>query len=191
MLRKLSQFGLLVLACQFSGCAQIYDYVDEGMTHCHDKFDSKIAWDRSRRDWKGQDHRIDFANGFKNGYYDAIQGGGQCPPTIPPRKYWSVHNRGPEAECRVVAWYDGYSMGVAQAHSDGMTNRGRMVTSAQIHGLNKPSVVEWPTPAGGAPIPELVPPAPGMLPPAVDELPPANAPVPRSAQTELIAPPSF
>ncbi|MFG0335807.1 MAG: hypothetical protein ACF8TS_20800 [Maioricimonas sp. JB049] len=182
------RYGMFCILFVSTGCAQIYNCVDGHLIDCRDRIDAKMAWHRCKPDWKHVHFRRDFADGFKSGYFDGLQGGGECPPVLPPRKYWSVHNRGPDSEARVVAWFDGYMMGSAEALIDGSANRGRVLTSAEIYGrFGKQPEVVWPDNADvpAAAPPPSAPPAtePGLVPPVIPDqalptLPEAHLPAP-------------
>ena len=72
-----------------------------------------------------------------------MNGGGCCRPTLPPRKYWSLCTRGADNNCRVVAWYNGWDSGVAQALRDGMGGS-PVLTGPDIYHTNSPYPVELP-----------------------------------------------
>lgn len=171
-------FWMLGLFLLPQGCSQCYECLDGHMTHMYDRRDARRSWAENRECYVDQEYQRDFRDGFLNGYYDVMQGGGQCLPTLPPRKYWSVHNRGPDAHCRITAWFNGYSQGSLQAMADGVQNRGQILTAAQIYAkacptcppmaINLPAdVVDQalqPSPLDG--LPALVPGGPALVPPA-------------------------
>ena len=167
MHRRIQTAGLLGVLLLVTGCTQIYDAVDQHLIDFHDKIDAKAAWHECSDWWSDEPYVRDFRYGFKDGYYDAMQGGGKCPPTIPPRKYWSVHNRGADSAARVVAWYDGYVMGSTQAMADGNADKGQIVTASQIYHTSQPEVA-WPTEGETGMEPEPMH-EPQLLPPPIPE----------------------
>ena len=138
--------GLLLLAfCTiFNGCASLYNEVDECLMTKHNKWIAYRAWRAHKGYWDCEPHRKDFGDGFREGYYDSMNGGGECPPTLPPRKYWSVHNTGPCSKEKTVAWYNGYAAGSMAAVSEGMRDRNRIVTASQIYQKHCQTQIEWP-----------------------------------------------
>lgn len=145
MLRSFGKSLVVTLACAASGCSSscCYDFVDETMTGFHDHFEAKMAWHACRSCFTEVEYIHDFKEGFMAGYIHVMNGGGCCRPTLPPRKYWSICTRGPENNCRVVAWYNGWSSGVAQAHSDGM-GTSALLTGPDIYHTNQQVPVALP-----------------------------------------------
>ncbi len=145
MLRSFGKSLVVVLACAASGCTAscCYDCIDETVTGCHDHLEAKLAWHQCKSCFCEVEFIGDFRDGFIAGYIHVMNGGGCCRPTLPPRKYWSLCTRGADNNCRVVAWYNGWNSGVAQALRDGM-GTGPITTGADIYHTNSPYPVELP-----------------------------------------------
>ena len=145
MLRSFGKSLVVVLACAASGCSTscCYDCFDETVTGCHDHLEAKLAWHQSKGCFCEVEYIGDFRDGFIAGYIHVMNGGGCCKPTLPPRKYWSLCTRGGDNNCRIVAWYNGWSSGVAQAQRDGMGS-GPITTAADIYHTNHAIPVELP-----------------------------------------------
>lgn len=145
MLRSFGKTLILVAACAASGCTSscCYDFVDETFTGCSDHLDAKRAWHRCSGCFCEVEYYTDFRDGFIAGYIHVMNGGGCCRPTLPPRKYWSLCTRGADNNCRVVAWYNGWDSGVAQALRDGM-GTSPVLTAPDIYHTACPYPVELP-----------------------------------------------
>lgn len=137
--------GLLICAfCVLApGCASIYDEVDECLMNKRNECSAFFAWRAHNKYWDCEPFKRDFGRGFKDGYFDTLNGGGECPPTLPPRCYWSIHNSGPNSKQRTVSWYNGYAAGSMAAVSEGVKNRNSIVTASQIYKRCEPAF-EWP-----------------------------------------------
>lgn len=145
MLRSFGKRLAVALACAASGCSSscYYDCIDETFSGCHDHLEAKLAWHRNSDCFCEVENYCDFRDGFIAGYIHAMNGGGCCRPTLPPRKYWSKCEQGTDTNCRVVAWYNGWDAGVAQAHRDGMGGS-PIVTGPELYHTNNPYPVELP-----------------------------------------------
>jgi hypothetical protein len=206
MLRSFGKKFVVALALAASGCqstGHYYDIFDDCFTGCHDHMEAKFAWHQVKSCFYEVENYCDFRDGFIAGYIHVMNGGGCCRPTLPPRKYWSLCTRGPDNNCRVVAWYNGWDSGVAQAQRDGMGS-GSIVTAAEIYHTNNPYPIELPpdlrrTSADGETLPAgqpLQPEGEGLLPPGgelapipQDFTPPAeqyNPPANPAAATEAV-----
>ena len=145
MMRSFGKQLVVAMACVASGCSTscCYDFVDETVTGCHDHLEAKLAWHQCKGCFCEVEYIGDFRDGFIAGYIHVMNGGGCCRPTLPPRKYWSLCTRGDDNNCRVVAWYNGWDSGVAQALRDGMGS-GPVITAPDIYHTNSPYPVELP-----------------------------------------------
>jgi|GEM_PF-3490329 len=145
MLRSFGKRFVVALACAASGCStsHMYDCFDDSFTGCHDHLEAKFAWHQCKSCFREVENYTDFRDGFIAGYIHVMNGGGCCRPTLPPRKYWSLCTRGADNNCRVVAWYNGWDSGVAQAQRDGMGS-GPIVTAQDIYHTGNPYPVELP-----------------------------------------------
>lgn len=63
-----------------------------------------------------------YGDGFRDGYEAVASGGNGCPPPLPPRKYWTWKYQTPEGQCKVAAWFEGYTHGAVSAEEDGAGN---------------------------------------------------------------------
>lgn len=146
MLRSFGKTLIVVAACAAShGCTSscCYDFIDNTMTGCSDHLEAKMAWHRCSGCFSEVEYYTDFRDGFIAGYIHVMNGGGCCRPTLPPRKYWSLCTRGPDNNCRIVAWYNGWDSGVAQALRDGMGSN-PILTAPDIYHNTCPYPVELP-----------------------------------------------
>ncbi len=168
----------LVVTSLFAGCAQIEDCKDEKMTCLNNMCEAHVAWKCAEDCFANDPYRHDFGKGFRQGYIDAMNGKGECAPTLPPRCYWKTHNRTCDYPQKVASWYDGYLTGTTQAAADGLENNGRIITSLELYGQTKcQAEFEWPV-EGAQPLNHDLelspPPLPGTNPPSLPELPPAD-----------------
>ena len=186
MLRSFGKSLVVVLACAASGCSTscCYDFLDDTMTGCHDHLEAKLAWHRCQGCFCEVEYIADFRLGFIDGYIHVMSGGGNCRPTLPPRKYWSLCTRGEDNNCRIVAWYNGWDSGVAQALRDGMGS-GPITTAADIYQTNNVYPVSLPDDLLRRTGDETTPVAPGqeMLPDGQEYFPaePGVNPLPEDA----------
>ena len=206
MLRSFGKKFVVALAVAASGCqstGHFYEVFDDCFAGCHDHMEAKCAWHRVSSCFSEVENYHDFRDGFIAGYIHVMNGGGCCRPTLPPRKYWSLTTRGPNNNCRVISWYNGWDAGVAQAHQDGMGG-GAIVTAPEIYHTNNPYPVELPpdlrrknssettSPEGQQMQPEsdgVQPYEEGLAPIPQDLLPPAeqyNPPANPAAATEAV-----
>ncbi len=120
--------GLAVLLFA-GGCSSLNDHVDEMSNQIHSELTAMEAW--ARWSWCYDDlvHPHDFAKGFRAGYENILNGGNGCQPTLPPRHYWHSSFRNAEGNCRINAWFDGFSHGVLAAHKDGAGSYGQIPLS--------------------------------------------------------------
>ena len=190
MLRSIGKSLVVIVACAASGCSSfVYDCVDDTFTGFHDHLEAKRAWRRCQGCYYEVAEIGDFREGFIAGYLHMLNGGGCCRPTLPPRKYWSLCTRGEANHCRIVAWYNGWDSGVAQAQHDGMGS-GPLTTANDIYGTSRPYPVELPEdlrrPADQQS--ELVPPGQQLFPLGDQFLPPVEGTSPSPKDTPPAAP---
>jgi len=120
----------------FSGCNQLNDCISEELTNLSNCHRAKCAWCECRSNYFDcQDYLWDFGCGFREGYAAVLGGASGCPPTLPPRKYWSCCYQTEEGQCAIVAWFDGYQHGAAVAMADG-GGFGGILTSDEIYRKN-------------------------------------------------------
>lgn len=77
------------------------------------------AWHNQKQNFANHPESRAFGDGFRDGYQGVASGGGGCPPPVPPRRYWTWKYQTPEGQCKVAAWFEGYSYGAAAAEEDG------------------------------------------------------------------------
>ena len=145
MLRSFGKRLIVALACAASGCSSscVYDCFDETFTGCSNHMEAKFAWHQCKGCFCEVENYCDFRDGFIAGYIHVMNGGGCCRPTLPPRKYWSLCTRGGDTNCRIVAWYNGWDSGVAQAQRDGM-GTGPILTAPDLYHTNGTYPIELP-----------------------------------------------
>jgi hypothetical protein len=80
---------------------------------------AKRAWREKEVEYCNQPFLDDFGQGFQDGYIDAAEGGAQCSPALPPRKYWSWKYQTAEGQGKTAAWYAGYPAGARAAEEEG------------------------------------------------------------------------
>ncbi|HUG70525.1 MAG TPA: hypothetical protein VMM76_22440 [Pirellulaceae bacterium] len=120
---------LLMLVC--SGCS-LTQGVNNYLAYNDCSNDFVMGWRNSvwsRQAWHNQKQYFDghpelgaFGEGFRDGYQDVASGGNGCPPPLPPRSYWTWKYQTPEGQCKVAAWFEGYSHGARAAEEDGAGN---------------------------------------------------------------------
>ena len=187
--------GATLLCLSASGCrmtAQITEnlvfetclFTDEMKGKVYFCMLAKKAWKTYQGEHPDCAGSADFAKGFKHGYADYLEHGGDCclsRPT-PPFRYWKVHHETPEGRAATVAWLDGFRAGATAAKASGYrelivvpigkSNHPSQGTPAMS--ANAPSIGnETPVPATPAappmeelPVPRALPDAP---PPPKDE----------------------
>src|SRR5262245_61489174 len=76
-----------------------------------------VGWQNSHG--AGGPYSPDFCAGFKEGYADYLQFGGNGePPAVPPRHYWGQMS--PQGRAAAQEWFAGFRVGSAQARQEGM-----------------------------------------------------------------------
>ena len=98
---------------------------------------AKKAWYQHEHLYSQHPHLRDLGKGFRAAYTDVANGGGGCPPVLPPREYWSWRYQSPEGQAKAAAWFEGYPLGAAAAEKDGIANWGEVQTS---HTANSKSI---------------------------------------------------
>jgi len=78
------------------------------------------AWYRREHNFCDQAYLKDFKAGFVDGYVAIAEGKPGCPPSVPPKQYWSWAYQTPEGQAQMAAWYAGYPYGVQAAKDDGL-----------------------------------------------------------------------
>ncbi|MCA9109618.1 MAG: hypothetical protein KDA52_06705 [Planctomycetaceae bacterium] len=126
--------GVALLAGLVSGCAHFYDPVDEALLSLQSCMSAKMAWHRNRQEYLDVCYPHHFGKGFRAGYQSVCLGGAGCPPTLPPREYWSVCHQSEAGRTQSVEWFNGFSEGALVAQMDGRDRHHEIVTSQEING---------------------------------------------------------
>jgi hypothetical protein len=158
MFHDILKCGLLAIPLLLTGCMQIRNAMDECLLELHDTWDAKMAWVRVAPGWSSEPYIRDYKYGFQYGYFDALRGKGECPPPLPPRRYWSACHMGPDSSARIARWYNGYADGATQAMADNVANRYQIPVASMIYNQS-PAPLDWPEHL--ATEVEDVPPVPG------------------------------
>lgn len=93
---------------------------------------SAKAWHRRKHHFCNQKHIKDFSAGFRAGYEDVANGGGECTPAFPPQQYWGWEFQSAEGAQRTSAWFAGYPQGARAAEEDGVGNFTQMQMSTAL-----------------------------------------------------------
>lgn len=117
-----------------TGCAQLYDPVDEAILHVRSCVQSRISWHRHRSQFKHVGYPHHFAKGFRAGYESICQGGDGCPPTLPPREYWCSFYQDDVGRAQSVEWFNGFAEGALAAQMDGRDRNAEIVTAHEATG---------------------------------------------------------
>lgn len=142
-----SLVGLMLLMAM-SGCSGIQDSLNERCNILHNELTAMEAWARWSWCYNELTHPKDFAAGFRAGYQDILNGGAGCQPTLPPKEYWKPCYRNAEGNCRVNAWFEGFSHGVLAANKDGAASYGHIPLSPTAQGnwdtaCQEPHEYDW------------------------------------------------
>ncbi|MEZ6063869.1 MAG: hypothetical protein R3C19_26275 [Planctomycetaceae bacterium] len=113
---------LLAVTAVFTGCSSMTDHFIDCEIKCRNTIIAQKAWNEWSWCYDELDHPFNFAKGFKAGYLDILNGGKGCQPTLPPKCYWKPSYHGPEGQCMVDAWFNGFSHGALAAQQDGYGN---------------------------------------------------------------------
>ena len=80
------------------------------------------AWFRREHNFCDQPNLRDFKDGFVDGYVAIAEGKPGCPPSVPPKRFWSWAYQTPSGQSQMAAWYAGYPYGVQAAKDDGLNS---------------------------------------------------------------------
>jgi hypothetical protein len=113
----------LTAASGLTGCAyyELRDCIDDCTLNCKNGYLARRAWLRCGDGC--HPFGSPYKDGFIDGYAAVAAGGDGCPPSMPPRGYWSCCNSGPEGQCKVNSYYDGYARGAIAAEAEGVCAR--------------------------------------------------------------------
>lgn len=172
---------LSTVSVSLLGCTQLRDCVDERLTDCRVGRYAHKAWERHEKYWRAEPFPKDFGKGFEAGYQAVMEGRGERPPSLPPRKYWNSMNIGERGKSRSLAWFNGYHAGANCALGDGVEDVMRITVAEQIYARQSSNVpVDWndavieshgsenvmPPAPGATEEPTPAPPAPPVIPAA-------------------------
>jgi len=115
---------------------------------------ARQAWHEQKYQFAGHQQFRAFGEGFRAGYVSVASGGGSCPPAVPPRKYWSWKYQTPEGQCKVAAWFEGFTYGAQAAESDGAGNFQQIQVSHAIEVQYSPEFQAGKMPVVMEPIPQ-------------------------------------
>lgn len=135
---------ILTLGSQFVGCTVVTgvrNYLDYN-TECdnlvigwRDHVYSRRAFNRRINSFPATQFPNSFREGFIAGYHDVANGGKGCPPSVPPRKFWSWKYQTAEGQCKVNEWFAGYPYGAKAAEEDGIGNYRDIQISSELEAL--------------------------------------------------------
>lgn len=117
-----------------SGCAHLYDPIDEAVTCLHCEKQALHTWAYARGDFACVNYPHHFGEGFRAGYVDICRGGSGCPPTLPPKCYWGFWYRNEAGRAKTVEWFNGFAAGAAAAQQQGLQQFGQLVTASEVAG---------------------------------------------------------
>lgn len=178
-----AMFGAVFLCLGVSGCRLASDithnlvfetclFTDEVKGKVYYRILACSAWKAYQPAHPERADSADFAKGFKLGYADYLEGGGDgSSHPLPPLRYWKVRHETPEGRAATLCWLEGFQAGAAAAKASGY----RQLIVVPVGKSDLPPGGS-PPPMPNAPMLGVVPPAPAT---PVEELP-----VPRSLPTE-------
>lgn len=128
-----------LVALLLAGCHQIYNDITDFRMARRVNREASHVWRVCSYAYEDQVYHLDdFRDGFRAGYAQVLGGGDVCPPTLPPKKYWSIRYQSQEGRERIDAWFSGHETGVATALQDGVQDEVRIPLSpyrrAQLQG---------------------------------------------------------
>jgi hypothetical protein len=81
---------------------------------------AEAAWRQFFADHMEQEYSIDFARGFRAGFADFLEHGGNGePPPVPPFRYRLSPYQNPDGYQAILEWYAGFRQGAAAARLSG------------------------------------------------------------------------
>lgn len=137
LLKNLGRSGLLAACCTagslslFSGCTSFSSglgsifsggCLGDAIEMHRNRTCALKAWYRREHNFCDQANLRDFKAGFVDGYVAIADGKPGCPPSVPPKQYWSWAYQTPEGQAQMAAWYAGYPYGVQAAKDDGLNS---------------------------------------------------------------------
>ena len=134
---------------------------------------ARAAWARVERDAPPKLYSVHYARGFKEGYADYLDAGGDNqPPAVPPFCYRLSYYQTPAGLAAIEDWYAGFRQGSLAARESGL--RATFLVPLSAPPVGAPGLSAQPPPfhppappaAVPPPAPELPPPTPLTVPPA-------------------------
>lgn len=92
---------------------------------------SAKAWHRRKQNFCDMQSSRDFQAGFRAGYEAIADGKPGCPPSFPPKEYWSWEFQSTQGQARIAAWFQGYPYGVQAARDDGVSSYSHLLSSSE------------------------------------------------------------
>lgn len=92
---------------------------------------SAKAWHRRSQNFVNSQYPRDVQAGFRAGYEAIAEGKPGCPPSFPPKEYWSWEFQSAQGQGRIAAWFEGYPYGVQAAREEGVTQWNHLSGSSQ------------------------------------------------------------
>jgi hypothetical protein len=81
----------------------------------------------------------DYARGFKEGYVDYLESGGDGePPAVPPRDYWGHKTPWWDRQAAAAEWFEGFRDGAAAAMASGYREQILVPSSCWAPGCFEP-----------------------------------------------------
>lgn len=130
-MRLPSIVSAIILCLCVSGCRLASDitrnvvfetclFVDEVKGKVYYRMLASAAWKEHLAGHADCADSTDFAKGFKLGYADYLEGGGDgSSHPLPPIRYWKIRHETPEGRAATCSWLKGFHTGAAAAQASG------------------------------------------------------------------------
>jgi hypothetical protein len=141
---------------------------------------ARQAWKAACRANAGEAYSTDFGEGFRDGFADYLEEGGNGqPPAVPPFRYRLARYQTPEGYRAIEDWYAGFRAGAEAAHDSGLREVFVLPLSAP------PINAVQGRPGAGGILPPAEP-APDLPPPhVVEPIPPPDAAEPADPPSQV------
>jgi hypothetical protein len=132
----------------------------------HSQKQSRVLAQTAWREMEAQDSLSDVSDdygaGFRKGYADFLEFGGQgLPPAVPPRPYWRTKRKSTNNRQAVQDWFDGFTHGASAAQESGLREVLVLPTSLQLVPAFAPSANSQ-LPEEELPVPPTLDPRPSI-----------------------------
>jgi hypothetical protein len=169
--RQVAALALLVFCVLCTGCSILQNgtrtlitepwaYCDHSHEHATHSRHLKLAestWEDLQRCNPTPSCSPDHAQGFKDGFADYLDAGGNGePPPLPPRRYWKSNYSTPEGHRAIEDWFAGFRHGAAVAARCGY----RRFVTVPLAGPPGSAVLTCPCPPQGGVSPNSPPASP-------------------------------